>query len=201
MSLSDEENLDGDNEVMHDIHLEALNDRDKQMKIMHINTRSMVSTFDGLLMTSRRYPFDVISMSETWLKDNSLLLQHINIPGYCNAFRNRDKIKCGGVGVYVMETIKFKRRKDIEDRYPALEHLWIELPGRNKNSKILLDTIYRSQSQMHFSDWLHTLEGLLSEIVASWDGMLLLAGDVNIDMFKQNNPDVKRYWKLASGRF
>ena len=162
LSLSDEESLaSSDNEVMVDIHLEALNNRDKQMKIMHINTQSMISTFDGLLMTLRQYPFHVISMSETWLKNNPLLLQHVNIAGYCNAFRNRDKIKGGGVGVYVKETIKFKRRTDIENRYPKIEHLWIELPGRNKNSKMLLGTIYRSQSQMHFSEWLDTLEDLL----------------------------------------
>ena len=91
------------------------------------------------------------------------------------------------------ETIKFKRRTDIENRYAIIEHLWIELPGRNKNSKMLLGTIYRSQSQMHFSEWLDTLEDLLSELVCSWDGMLLLAGDVNIDMLKQNYLDVKRY--------
>ena len=64
---------------MEDIHLEGLNNRDKQMKIMHINMQSMISTFDGLLMTLRQYPFDVISMSETWLKSNPLLLQHVNI--------------------------------------------------------------------------------------------------------------------------
>ena len=197
LSLSDEESLaSSDNEVMVDTHLEALNNKDKQMKIMHINTQSMISTFDGLLMTLRQYPFDFISMSETWLKNNPVLLQHVNIPGYCNAFRNRDEIKGGEVGVYVKETIKFKRRTDIENRYPKIEHLWIELPGRNKNSKMLLGTIYRSQSQMHFSEWLETLEDLLSELVCSWDGMLLLAGDVNIDILKQNNLDVKRYTEV-----
>ena len=52
LSLSDKESLaSSDNEVMVDIHLEALDNRDKQMKIMHINTQSMTSTFDGLLMT------------------------------------------------------------------------------------------------------------------------------------------------------
>ena len=49
---------------------------------------------------------------------------------------------------------------------------------------------------MHFSEWLDTLEDLLSELVCSWDGMLLLAGDVNIDMLKQNNLDVKCYTEV-----
>ena len=61
---------------------------------------------------------------------------------------------------------------------------------------MLLGTIYPSESQMHFTEWLDTLEDLLSELVCSWDGMLLLAGDVNVDMLKQNNLDVKRYTEV-----
>ncbi len=132
-------------------------------------------------------------MSETWLKDNELLLQHVSIPGCCHAFHNRDKIEGGGVGVYVKEVIKFKRRKDIENRHPELEHLWTELLGRNKNTKVLLGTIYRSESQMRFSEWLQKIEDLLSEIVASWDSLLILTGDVNINMLRPDKSDVKHY--------
>ena len=74
-----------------DIHLQALGNK-TQMKIMHINTQSMVSTFDGLLTSLSEYPFDIITMSETWLKDNDLLLQHVTIPGYCHTFQNRDRV-------------------------------------------------------------------------------------------------------------
>lgn len=70
-----------------------------------------------------------------------------------------------------------------------MEHLWIELPGRNKNSKILLVT-------MNFSDWIQTSEDLLGANVASWDGMLLLAGDINRDMFRREMSEMKRYNEL-----
>ena len=46
-------------------HLEALEKRPKHLKFMHLNTQSMVSTFDELLLTVKEYPFDVITMSET----------------------------------------------------------------------------------------------------------------------------------------
>ena len=159
---------------MHDLSLSD-DEWEKQLKIMHINTQSMVSTFDGLLMTLKQFPFDVVSMSETWLKNNELLLQHVAVPGYCYAFRNRDRIRGGGVGVYVRDTIKFVRRRDIEERHSELEHLWIELPGRNKNTKILLGTIYRSESQMRYSEWIQAFEDLMNDIVASWDGILLFS--------------------------
>ena len=51
---------------------------------------------------------------------------------------------------------------------------------------------------MHISDRLQRLDHLLSELVASWHGMLILAGDVNIDMIKQQTSDVKRYTEMPS---
>ena len=79
------------------------------------------------------------------LKENNLLLQHVAIPGYVHAFNNRDRLRGGGVDIYIKESIKFKRRYDIEKRYPSMEHLWIEIPGRNRHSKLLLGTIYETQ--------------------------------------------------------
>ena len=51
---------------------------------------------------------------------------------------------------------------------------------------------------MHISDRLQRLDHLLSELVAAWHGMLILAGDVNIDMIIQQTPDVKRYTEMPS---
>ena len=81
-----------------DTHLITLNSNVKHLKIMHINTRSMVSTFDHLCLLIERYSFDVITMSETWLKENNLLLQYVTISDYVHAFNNRDK----------PETLKYK---------------------------------------------------------------------------------------------
>ena len=49
-----------------DEHLQFLIMRPKHLKVMHLNAQSMVSAFDELLLTIKQYPFDVISMSETW---------------------------------------------------------------------------------------------------------------------------------------
>ena len=96
-------NVITDNNIVHnsledsrDEHLEALTSKSKQLKLMHLNTQSMVSTFDDLLVTIREYPFDVVAMSETWMKNNPHLLQYVSIPGYTNLFCNRDEIRGGG---------------------------------------------------------------------------------------------------------
>ena len=102
-------------------HLSALQERSNQLKVLHINTQSMVSTSDKLLVTMNAYPFDVVAMSETWLKDYPHLLSYVNIPGYCSIFKNHDRVRGGGVGAYVREGISFKRRFDIENIESDLE--------------------------------------------------------------------------------
>ena len=94
----------------------------------------MTSTFDDLLLVIRTYCFDIVTLCETWLKDNPQLLNHVFISGYGHEFRNREQIRGGGVGAYIKETVKYKRRKDIESKYPDLEHLWLEIQGRNEQT-------------------------------------------------------------------
>ena len=106
----------------------------------------MVSSFSELQVTLTEYPIDIFTMSETWLKNNPHLLSYVAIPGYNNEFRNRDEIRGGGVGAYIREDIKYKRRQDIEN----IEHQ-LEVPGRNRHSKLLLGVVYRSERMMDYS--------------------------------------------------
>ena len=98
----------------------------------------MVSIFDELPATISEYPFHILAMSETWLKDNPHLLEYVNIPGYSSVFRNRDEFRGGDIGVYLRDIIIYKRRTDIEGIEPETEHIWLEIHGKNKDSKMLL---------------------------------------------------------------
>lgn len=169
-----------------------LKEKERQLRIMHLNTQSMVSTFNEFALPAN-YPLDIITLSETWLKDHRELLEYVSIPGYQTEFLHRKAIKGGGVGAYVRENIKYKRRKDIEEKQPNLEHLWLELPGRNKHSKLLLGVMYRSDKTLRPLDWLDCLEDLLSHITTSWDGMTVLTGDMNIDLLGDFNSVTSRY--------
>ena len=85
-----ENNEEPDNFSEHyvDNHLRASTNRANQLSFMHITTQSMVSTLNQLVYTMNQYSFDVIAMSQTWLNENRLLLNHVNIPGYISQFRN-----------------------------------------------------------------------------------------------------------------
>jgi exonuclease III len=156
----------------------------------------MVSTFDELLVTIKEYPFDVIAMSETWLKNNPHLLHYVTIPGYTNVFRNRDDIRGGGVGIYLKESIKFKRRTDIENIEPELEHIWIEVEGQNKHSKMLFRVMYRSERMQDIQTWMDKSEHLFSQINVLWDGLSIITGDFNLDLLRTELPQIKRYIEM-----
>ena len=146
----------------------------------------MMSTFDELLLTIHKYDFDIVAMSER-------LLDHVNIPGYDLFFNNREKIKGGGVGCYAKSSLKVKRKKSFEELDPEIEQLWLEIPGRNKHSCMLMGVLYRSTKFLTTTEWHHHFEALLHNLKSSWDKPLLIAGDMNLDILKQDNIYVKKY--------
>ena len=53
-----------------------------QNRIAHLNSQCLSSTFDEFHVMFNEYQFDIITMSETWIKDNQKLLDCFDIPGY-----------------------------------------------------------------------------------------------------------------------
>ena len=160
---------------------------------MHLNTKAMTSTFNEFLLTMKTYLIDVALFSETWLRDQKELLDYMSIDGYATEFLRRVATKGGEVGAYIKENVAHRRRFDIEKTQPDLEHLWQELLGKNKHSKLLLGVIYRSDLPMTTSYWLGCFEDLLSHTTSTWDGMVVLTGDINFDLIGRPDSLLTRY--------
>ena len=67
------------------------------------------------------------------------------------------------------------------------------MPGRDKYSRALVGVIYNSERMLSPSDWLNSLDNLLRYLTVYWDGMLMLTGDINIDMLRPSDHLTKRY--------
>ena len=91
--------------------------------ICHLNTQSMKSAFGEFQFMVNESKFDIITLSETWLKNDKHLLEYVNLPGYKFSYRNRDEKRGGGVGVYIKDCITYKIRNDIINLDDSLEHL------------------------------------------------------------------------------
>ena len=133
------------------------------------------------------YKYDIIALSETWLKDNQYLIEHVQIPGYTIDNKNRYGKRGGGIGLYIKDHIKFKRRFDIEKLDGDIEHMWLEISGKNKYSTFLLGILFQPKSDDTSKEiWINKLVNVLSNISIKWDGVMILAGYTNIDMLKDN---------------
>lgn len=93
----------------------------------------MVSTFSGFLLTINSYPLHIITFDETWL-NASLLLYPPN--GLAIAWLSE-----GSCRTYIKENIKYKRRRHVGKFSPELEHLWLEVFGRNEHNEALVGII------------------------------------------------------------
>ena len=175
-----------------DQHETMLNEKQNLLSFLHLNTQSLVSSVCELNLLIERYKFDIIGMSETWLHDNDLLIQHVAMPGYTLEYNNRAQGRGGGVGCYLRENIKYKRRKDIE-RISKIEHLWVQYEGRNKHSSLLIGIFYRSESVMPFDEWMNEFENVLSFVRSSAVLPLLITGDFNVNLLNDSSPKYKPY--------
>ena len=106
---------------------------------------------------------DIMNLSETWLKDNLHLRDYGKIDSYEVKFRNREHTRGGSVGLYIRSDIKYKLRNDIVNTNTDIEHLWLEVTLRNKNSNLLLGIFYQPNfDNLAKSIWLGKFDDILS---------------------------------------
>ena len=61
-------------------HIEVLNANSNHTSIAHLNSQCLSSTFDEFSVFMETYQMDIVSLSETWLKDNNQLIKYVSIP-------------------------------------------------------------------------------------------------------------------------
>ena len=133
------------------------------------------------------HQFDIITLSETWLKENINLLNCVDIPGYNKNFRNRDRVKGGGVGYYIKTDIKVKERKDLTNLDETIEHQWIQIADQKKSSNIIIGNFYQPSSRLQDKlIFLEKFETLLSQVTVLHEGPIIVTGDFNIDLAKKS---------------
>ena len=164
-------------------HLDILKQHKCHTSIAHINVQSLLSTFDAFSLMMNTYNFDIVALSETWLKESHHLQNYVQINGYNATFKNRENKKGGGVGLYIKDHLKYTVRHDLSKIDETLEILWVEIRGRNKNNSYLVGSIYQpSSNETEKRQWLERFDRLITEIYVKWNGIIILAGDFNIDL-------------------
>lgn len=103
------------------------------LKIAHWNIRSVYPKLDSLKLWLLNQPFDVLTLSETWLKP-SIRDREIQIPGYSCVRSDRLHKAGGGTMAYVRDGIPYRLRPDIGASLPESCVIEISRPKCNLQS-------------------------------------------------------------------
>ena len=155
------------------------------LKISHLNTRSILPKIDSLRLLVKDNPFDVFSISETWLKP-SISDSEVAIPGYSIVRMDRHGKIGGGTAIYIRDGLPFKTQSDLMNN--TLENCMVEVL-RPQAKKLFICCAYRAPNNP-VENYITELENVIHKLPNNSEFILL--GDFNIDLSKNNRSPFKR---------
>jgi hypothetical protein len=111
------------------------------LSIASLNVRSILPKIEQIKHLLQTIKFDILCINESWLDDN-IGIHEYDIPGYNVISKHRNR-HGGGIVVYIIETLMFVRRCDLETS--TVECVWIQM-SQDNGEKLLLCSIYRPPS-------------------------------------------------------
>lgn len=109
----------------------------QDLSVTHINTQSIRNKLD--LIQAECVNFDIITVSETWLRDSDRD-DSIGLIGFQNPIRlDRPNDPHGGVAIYLRNSLYCKHRIDLQ--IPHLEAVWVET--KIGQESLLVGSFYR----------------------------------------------------------
>ena len=58
--------------------------------------------------------------------------------------------------------------------------------------------MYRSERMLTSAEWLEHFESLRGYLTATWDGLIVVTGDINVDLLRRNKPITSQYQDILS---
>ena len=108
------------------------------LKVSHLNVRSLLPKIDLVRLFISKNPFDVFTLSETWLKP-SITNAEINIPNYLITRQDRKDKAGGGTAIYVREGLPYRTRNDYAVN--LLKHVGMKLYDLVRNQCLFVQPI------------------------------------------------------------
>ncbi|XP_075153914.1 uncharacterized protein LOC142227324 [Haematobia irritans] len=160
-------------DALKDLHLANIN-----LNVIHFNAQSIVpsrtsSKIDEIRLVFSNNVFDVICISETWLKDH-IGNEAVALDGYNLHRMDRVASRGGGVCAYIRKSLKARVVGSLTDDCIA-EGIFIEIESVG-GIKVLLGIVYLPHGGFT------NCEGVLQEISARYLHTIIV-GDFNVDLF------------------
>ena len=134
----------------------------------------------------------MVGVSETWISSNEeAKLGIYRIQGYDFISSHRSTGNKGGVGLYILQGVDYKRRTDLVIK--EAESIWIEVNLKNRKS-IVVGTIYSTPVHRNQSSFLSSLDTVMEKLNNERKTVVIM-GDFNINLF--SGPVATEYSRVA----
>ena len=157
------------------------------LSLCHLNIRSAkqnLDKFEAYLDTIDK-PFNILGLTETWLKDcNSELY---GIAGFQMIEKHRTDKNGGGVAVLLKEGMRYLERPDIDIFNEVIESVFVEIDkdALKCNANVLVGVVYRPPgTDMNlFNEQM----GLLMDVIKTENKICYIVGDYNINILNSES--------------
>lgn len=159
-----------------------------ELKIAHLNVGSLPAHVDSVAEVIDIYHLDILAVTETWLT-GSIDSALVDIQGY--VFIRKDyRGRGSGVGMYIRQNIPFS----ILPTSDCTEQLGIII--KIKSFKCCVCVMYRNFRD-DYKTFLSEFESTVTACFLDCENILVL-GDMNVDMYKAEDPEVVQYINLIN---
>ena len=112
----------------------------RPLSLLHLNIRSLPAHITELetYLSMLKYDFNVIGISETWLKESTYEIY--NLQNYNHIAKFRDG---GGVSLLIDKCLTFIARDDLSIFDNILESNFVEILNESSNENVIIGLIYR----------------------------------------------------------
>ena len=163
---------------------EKLLNNTNELKILHINIRSLEGKFDKLsaFIHSLKHKIDVLCVTETWLKPENEYL--FNLPNYASYHLSRTTREHGGVSIFVHNRLKSKQLSKYSAVDEEIEINTVKVSISKTDYNIC--AIYRPlPDPVGVIDFTEHLSNLLKDQELNMNKTILI-GDMNINLLNLN---------------
>ena len=173
---------DGDQCIYVD-ELSEIDTTDDLLTLIQLNIHGLLSKQDHLIdILTKRGEIDLCLVNETWLTEYNKKQLHIRNFNYEGV--NRKDKKGGGVGIISHNTLKYKRRYDLEYcNKESFESCWIELTG--VKHKIVVGSVYRPPNTSE-TEFIQSYTEIVKKVTIQENKECIIGPDHNLDLLKSH---------------
>ena len=155
----------------------------KMFSILHLNIASLSKHFDDLttLLANLQHEFDVITLTESKIKQNSQILKNFELPGY-SYFYTGTESDFGGTLIYIKDQFSPKLLPEFSKSVKgSFESTFVEIKNTN-NKRLIIGTIYRHPKAC--DDFLEQFLNPTLDKLNKNKNKVIITGDFNYDLIK-----------------